>query len=80
MLASDVDPVLPANCHRAHRVFSRVVTEFQLGMNQEASESVPQLECVFTRFGPGTLGLRTDSSRFDTDLDPFQNWLGFFVA
>jgi O-methyltransferase domain len=35
---------------------SRVVTEFQLGIIQEGSESVPQLECVFTRFGPDTLG------------------------
>src|SRR5882757_9893881 len=56
LLASDVDPVLAADCHGAHRVFSRVVTEFQLGMIQKASESAPQLECVFTRFGSGTLG------------------------
>jgi hypothetical protein len=56
LLTSDMDPVLAADCHRAHRVFSCVVTEFQLGMIQEASESVSQLECVFTRFGRDTQG------------------------
>src|ERR1700722_13991045 len=48
--------IVAADCYRAHRVFSRVVTEFQLWIIQEASQSLPQLECVFTRFGPDTLG------------------------
>jgi len=69
LLASDVDPVLAADCHRAHRVFSRVVTEFQLGMIQEASESVPQLEwCTHTLWSWRSGGRPTDASCFDTDL------------
>ena len=56
LLAADMDPVFAAERDRAHRVFGKVVAEFEFRVFQKASEFRPKRQCVVRGFGQGAGG------------------------
>ena len=55
-----MDPVLPSQCHRTHRVLRQVIAQFQLRIVQEACEPLP---------GPPVGVTACDSPTFSKDRD-----------
>src|SRR5438034_9889000 len=49
LLATYMDPVLPAQCHRTHRVLRQIVTQLQLRVLQEARQLPPLRNRVVRR-------------------------------
>src|SRR5579859_2281862 len=44
--AADVDPVLPTQCHRTHRILRKIVAQLKFRIFQESCKFPPQCERV----------------------------------
>jgi hypothetical protein len=74
LLASQVDPVFPANRDRTHRVLSEVVAEFYLRIIQETCQLLPRRESVAARFACGALRQHALARRQDMGANLNQQW------
>src|SRR5665647_1756136 len=75
LLAAYMDPVLPAQRHRTHRVLRQVVTQLQHCVFQEARELPPLQECVVRRLSQRTRRQGSVPGCLYLPADDLHQWL-----